>query len=103
MSMTPQIAGFVRVDQRGLHLPDGYTDLDGGMVVRTPCVTVDAKTFMVDPDGVFPFVKPDRWDIDPDDDDIRNPQAIPNRVGLKKYGAPIEWYNVHFPDGDGDG
>lgn len=101
--MTPQIAGFVSVDQRGLHLPDDYTDRDGGLVVRTPDLTIDARKFMIDGDGVFPFVKPDLWDdVDPDSDDIRNPQAIPNRVGLKKYGAPLEWYEVRFPDGDDD-
>lgn len=92
----PDIAGIVLVDDQGLHLPEKYQEPGVSFVVRVPTATIDAKSLPMK-EGIFPLVDARHWEVD-QEVEMRNPRAHPDLVGLKQYGAPIEWYRVVFGD-----
>ena len=89
--------GTLVVDDKGLVLPEKYAETTEGFVARTPTTTIDAKPG-TSRGQHYGMVRIDDWHVNLDGStvDVRNPDAVDDRVGLKLCGEEQEWYDVEF-------
>ena len=77
----------------GLELPEGYTGHEGHLVVRTPTSTVQIMQSGGGALGQY-LGSINQRHFDEDAYDLRNPELLPDKVSLKKYGEDAEVFAV---------